>query len=167
MRKFIDAGLKLLPGKMDTVEARAMLYAIGLQESEFEHRKQIIGYEDSGKAIIGKARSFWQFEPIGIKGVLYHQATKDYAEYVAKVLVLKNEAEIIEAVTYSDPLASAFARLNLWKFPDPLPDEGEVNKGWHQYVQVWMPGKPHRETWDEFFNKGWRTALEEKQNELL
>ena len=149
MRYFIDTGLSLLPDEMDTVEARAMLYAIGLQESRFEHRKQIGG----------PARSFWQFEPIGVKGVLYHHATDGYADSVTKVLRLKNEAEIIEAITYSDTLASALARLNLWKFPDYLPDEGEVHKGWHQYTRIWRPGKPHRETWDKFFEQGWKMAL--------
>ena len=38
----LDPSLKLLPG-MDSPKARMMLLAIGLQESRFEHRRQIGG----------------------------------------------------------------------------------------------------------------------------
>ena len=37
----LPAVLGMLPAKMDSPEARAMLLTIGLQESRFEHRVQI------------------------------------------------------------------------------------------------------------------------------
>ena len=49
----LDPAAKLLPG-MDSAKARVMLLAIGLQESRFEHRRQIGG----------PARGFWQFESV-------------------------------------------------------------------------------------------------------
>lgn len=39
----INPALALLPATMDTPEARIMLLAIGLQESRFEHRRQLVG----------------------------------------------------------------------------------------------------------------------------
>lgn len=51
----LDPALKLLPS-MDSVRARMMLLAIGLQESRFEHRRQLGN---------GPARGFWQFESGG------------------------------------------------------------------------------------------------------
>ena len=39
--EILDPALALLPPSMDTVRARMMLLAIGLQESRFEHRRQI------------------------------------------------------------------------------------------------------------------------------
>lgn len=49
----IEPALRLLPPAMDTVKARVMLLAIGLQESAFAARRQ---------AGNGPARGFWQFE---------------------------------------------------------------------------------------------------------
>ena len=154
MKHFIDAGLSLLPEKMNTSEARAMLIAIGLQESKFEHRKQIQG----------PALGFWQFERAGILGVLAHSASKFYLIEACGVLKIEPFNEIFEAVRWNDALACILARLLLWTFPDPLPDEGEVNKSWNQYLKTWRPGKPHRETWDNFFNRGWELTLQERIN---
>ena len=55
LNKVIIPGLKLLPPKFDTPEARVMMLAIGMQESRFLHRKQIGG----------PARGFFQFEEGG------------------------------------------------------------------------------------------------------
>jgi len=41
MEKAILPALAILPAKMDTPQARVMLLAIGLQESEFAHRRQM------------------------------------------------------------------------------------------------------------------------------
>src|SRR5690606_27518522 len=60
-------GLELLPSRMDTPKARLMLLAIGLQESRFDHRRQIGG----------PARGLWQFERGGgVRGVLRHPSSK-------------------------------------------------------------------------------------------
>ena len=162
MKLFIDAGLSILPGKMDTIEARAMLYAIGLQESRFTHRKQMRRPRKNKKRTWGPARGFWQFEPIGIKGVLYHGASSEYIWEVAGRLKIKRESGVLEAVAYNDALACAFARLLLWTLPEALPAKNEPKKGWDQYISGWRPGKPHPETWDKFFNKGWEIALKER-----
>ena len=46
----IPAALHMLPGHMDSPEARAMLLAIGLQESKLTYRRQVGG----------PAHGFWQ-----------------------------------------------------------------------------------------------------------
>ena len=164
MKFFIDSGLSLLPKKMDTTAARAMLYAIAFQESNFIDRKQILDTEEPGSIRFGPARSFWQFEPVGIRGVLYHHSTKELAAKVAKDLQLNNEAFIMEAIGWCDALASAYARLNLWKLPDPLPGRWQEDKGWDQYLRAWAPGKPNLAKWPASFKQGWKTAIEEKRN---
>lgn len=141
----LDPGLKLLPKKMDTTGARVMLITIGLQESRFEHRTQIGGL----------AHGFWQFEKGGgVKGVLKHYATKNYAENTcSKLLVDKDEDTVYNAIIYNDPLACAMARLLLWTLPNSLPKIGDKDTAWDQYISAWRPGKPHRDTWDDLYEK--------------
>lgn len=63
----IPAAARLLPGVAFTPEAKVMLLAIGLQESRFEHRRQIKG----------PARGFWQFEAGGgTAGVLRQRSPR-------------------------------------------------------------------------------------------
>lgn len=145
--RFALNGLSLLPDKMNTPEARAMLLAIGLQESRFEHRLQVGG----------PARGFFQFEKGGgIRGVLTHHSTKGYIESVCKTLCIPaTEADCYEAVAYNDPLACCFARLLLYTLPAKLPLKSESQKGWDQYIVAWRPGKPHPDTWSAYFNIAW------------
>lgn len=71
----INPALALLPASMDTPEARIMLLAIGLQESRFEHRRQLVG---NPPRPTGPAKSFWQAEQGGgmVHGVRLHVATR-------------------------------------------------------------------------------------------
>lgn len=158
MKYFTDAGLTLLPGYMDTPEARAMLYAIALQESRFLHRKQIQG----------PALGFWQFERIGVTGVLTHPVTREIAEKTCDKLRIDPGTEIYSAIRYNDGLAGAFARLLLWQYPGRLPNIDESSLGWDQYRDLWRPGKPRLESWGANFKKGWDlTQSEEKIHEQV
>jgi len=143
---FILPGLGYLPKAMNTTEAAAMLFAIGMQESRFEHRFQIRG----------PARGFWQFEKNGIAGVLYHRATAELVEKVCRELVIKCTVEdCYEAVAYNDPLAACFARLLLWTLPDKLPAMNEHEEGWSMYLKGWRPGRPKEATWKSYYNVAW------------
>jgi hypothetical protein len=134
---------------MDTLEARAMLVAIGLQESGFRYRKQ------KG----GPARGFWQFEKSGILSVITHYATKDFLEDVCGTLVVPFCADICYGlVAYHDALACCFARLLLWSYPEKLPGEYEGEKAWRQYLDLWRPSKPRRESWLSNFERAWEIA---------
>ena len=141
------ATMRLLPERMASAESKALLYAIGLQESRFEHRRQIRG----------PARGFWQFEQGGgVRGVLTHAATKPHIEAVLTQLGYDSHVlTSYNAIVDNDILACAFARLNLWWSPHHLPKCGEHQRAWEYYMFTWRPGKPHRHTWDQFYAQGW------------
>lgn len=143
----IPAAMSMLPERMDSPGARAMLLAIGLQESRFEHRKQIRG----------PARGFWQFEENGgVRGVLNHRATKPLITGVLERLQYSALVDTsYEAIAHNDMLACCYARLLLFTHPEALPGPNEAGKGWTQYIDTWRPGRPHRSTWDEFHAQAW------------
>lgn len=140
----IDAGLKLLPSPMDTPAARVMLYAIGLQESRFIHRRQIV----RGKPI-GPAKGFWQFERLGgCKGVVSHPASRYWMHKVCEARgVAFNATAIWHRIQTDDVLAAAVARLLLFTDPKRLPAIEDADDAWRLYIRTWRPGKPHRSTW--------------------
>jgi len=147
IKDYIEPGLKLLPQKMDTPDARAMLVAIGLQESGFAYRKQVGG----------PARSFWQFEMGGVTGVLTHDKTSAYISEVCKYIVLPAKVDLCYGViAYHDALACCFARLLLYTLPSQLPKQYESDEGWKQYVAAWRPGKPRYKDWPQNFDNAWR-----------
>lgn len=147
----IPAALWMLPEKMDTPEARAELLSIGLQESRFTHRQQIRG----------PAKSFFQFEPTGVRGVLTHHASKQYIEAVLDELQYDhNVATSYDAIKHNDILACVYARLLLWTSPRALPKQTEVEDGWEIYLSCWRPGKPHHETWEQFYLQSWEIVTE-------
>lgn len=144
------AAMSLLPSAMNSVNAKAMLIAIGMQESRFENRRQM--YD-------GPARGFWQFEQGGgVRGVLSHPATKPNALAVlGRLGYSMYPTDVWNAIEHNDILACCFARLNLWWIPGALPGPGEHEKSWAYYIEGWRPGKPHRGTWDEFYDEAWQT----------
>ncbi len=146
LRYTIPAALALLPARMDTPEARAMLLAIGLQESRFQHRRQVGG----------PARGFWQFEAIGVGGVLDHEASRDGARSVSRALDYSpTSMAVYPALADNDILACAFARLLLWTLPGSLAVRTAPELGWSDYLNAWRPGKPHRETWAGHWSTAW------------
>lgn len=141
----LEPALSLLPEPMASPRARAVLVAIALQESGLDHRRQLAG---------GPARGWWQFEEIGVEGVLSHHATVEYAQAVCTLLGYSLVAEdVYVAIEDNDLLAACFARLLLWRHPDPLPETRD--DGWHQYITLWRPGITRIEKW----NDNWYTAM--------
>jgi hypothetical protein len=151
----IDPALKLLPCGMDTPEARVILLSIGLQESRFAYRRQIVNGQPTGPA-----RSFWQAERGGgmVHGVRTHPLTKGLANflYAARQVRPATDHAIWNAIENDDVLAAGLARLLLYTDPHRLPALGDVQGAWDYYVRTWRPGKPHRLTWDALY----RRALE-------
>lgn len=148
-RQIMPIALGLLPARMNTPEARAMLIAIALQESRFEHRIQVPN---------GPARGFWQFERGGgVHGVLTHRVTEPLIVRPLHILNYEHDATVCYmALAHNDVLACVFARLLLWTLPYPLPGPYEPERAYTQYVEAWRPGKPHPDTWAEFYVEGWR-----------
>lgn len=140
---------QLLPAKMMSAEASVLLLTIGRQESRFRWRLQVPN---------GPAKGFWQFESGGaVKGVMTHSATSGYAQTVclARQVPFVRKS-VYDALQYDDILAACFARLNLWWAPGALPTLGRMEEAWDLYNDVtWRPGKPHRETWDQFYTEAW------------
>lgn len=150
----LPASFRILGAKYDTPAARAMLLAIGMQESRFMHRAQVRG----------PARGFWQFENGGgVLGVLTHHETTIQAyqtlatlRYIVPGERLKDtQVRIHNVLEHNDVLAASFARLLLWTLPDALPSRNEPVKAWGQYIDAWRPGAPHRATWDAFYAEAW------------
>jgi len=139
----IAPALALLPARMNSAAAEVQMLAIGLQESRFEHRRQIGG----------PARGFWQFEQGGgVRGVLRHHSSREHAQAVCRARsVIATESAVYAALEHDDVLAAAFARLLLWTDPKPLPAIGDEQGAWDLYLRVWRPGKPHRHTWNALY----------------
>lgn len=142
----ITPGLRLLPSRYDSREARAMLLAIGLQESRFIHTSQVRG----------PAKGYFQFEKGGgYAGVLRHRASRGLAGGV-----IAERQGGFESLTKDHPLAVALARLLLFTDPAPLPSLwSPEDESWEYYKRVWRPGKPHRDTWNEFIEQAVRVVL--------
>lgn len=166
-RHILPAAYFVLPLKMQTMEATALLLAIGLQESRFEWRDQNDPLHREGPAL-----GPWQFEKGGgVVGVLRHPATKQTLWTALDALKYKKRADQIpddanlqdewlwHALEYDLILAAVMARLLLYTDPKALPAEVlGPEAGWRVYKRNWRPGKPHRETWDAFWRQGWSLA---------
>jgi hypothetical protein len=150
----ITPALVLLPAAMGSPSAMAMLLAIGLQESKLKNRHQIGG----------PAHSYWQFEQGGgVVGVLKHPSTKPHIQSVLAALDYDQTTDApacYAIIEHNDILAASFARLLLWTLPQGLPDADDPEAGWQAYIKAWRPGKPHRETWDAYFEQAWQVVAE-------
>jgi hypothetical protein len=142
----LTPALTLLPPRMDSVEARALVVAICLQESKLRHRRQIKG----------PARGYAQFEEMGVHGVLVHPSSARYAREACAALDVRAVAPVVHAaLEFSDVLTCLFARLLLWTDPRPLPHADEPDRGWDLYYRCWRPGKPHPTTWAAHYARAW------------
>lgn len=141
----LTPALKLLPGKLDSVAARAELLSIGQQESRFLYRAQIGG----------PAKSFYQFEEGGgVKGVMTHPATAGLCMALCADRGVEFDRHTVYlAMEHDDLLATCMARLLLYADSRPLPPIDDAQAGWDCYVRNWRPGQPHRDTWDAFHAK--------------
>jgi len=143
----VSPALFLLPEQMDTQAARAMILTICLQESRLAYREQVKG----------PARGFAQFELSGIRGVLDHHASQEHIRRVLRQLAYGlSPTESYRAIKHNDVLCVCFARLLLWTLPGVLPGEHDPGEGWNQYIAAWRPGKPHPETWGDFYTAAWK-----------
>jgi hypothetical protein len=152
----LPAAFALLPPAMQSIEASALLLAIGLQESRFLHRVQVVG----------PARGFWQFEVGGVEGVLLHERTQLTIAAVLGSLRYDHLAPpsmIQQALAHNDTLAACFARCLLWTSPLPIPGPNGAELGWQLYRDCWRPGQPRHETWTANFSIGWGAVLHGRQ----
>jgi hypothetical protein len=139
-RWILPAALSLLPPEYDTPAARRLMIAIALQESQCKARRQ------HGN---GPARSLWQFERIGIEGLLTKvdkaKTSGRLAEICAFVGIRPVVDDIHAAIEHNDILAAVCARLLMFVSPRPVPTT--ESEAWDFYLKQWRPGKPRQETW--------------------
>jgi len=146
----VDAALSVLPARLNSGAARAMLVAIALQESGLRDRRQIGG----------PALSYLMWEPgeeSALPGVLKHPATKDMArDLIAALDYTGLDAEELRQVTvYDCTLSAGLGRLLLYTLPMALPQRHDSTEGWGQYMQAWRPGRPHPERWSQRWLSAW------------
>lgn len=145
----IPAALSLLPPKMNSPEAKALLTAICLQESGFKHRQQVGG----------PAKGLWQWELPQVGLVLRHDVVGPLARDVLAALVYTEGSSphesIHDAMQHNDILQCAFSRLLLWPDAAPLPKQGDVQGALATYLRVWRPGRPHPEKWPANWASAW------------
>ena len=173
----IVPALDLLPPHMASLEARVMLLSIGLQESRFEHRFQVV----ADPTMKGPARGFWQFEKGsqslggGVWGVFKHHQSHEHLRLLCRERERSfDPVSIWQAIEVDDVLAAGLARLLLWTDPKRLPAVGDVAAAWDCYERNWRPGKPHPEFWprnhaaamDEVFPPASAPAQPEKDDDL-
>lgn len=150
----IGPACAVLGHRTDTPEARIMLLAIGLQESRFVHRFQVVGGKAAaiaaihGETMKGPARGFWQFEKGGVRGVWRHHVST----HLLRDLCLArgcafDPVPIWERIETDDILAAGVARLLLLTDPFALPKATQSDSAWAYYSRNWRPGKPHPRTW--------------------
>lgn len=153
------AAFSLLPGKMDSPEARAEMLAIGLHESGFIARQQGGTRKTAGQ---GPAKSFWQFEKMGgAAELLDTPTTRAILTPILDVLGYPEwtPGALHEAMEHNDTLAAVMARLLLWKDPRAMALQHEVAKGYAIYLARWRPNpdaaKKHEKDWMKNFQIAW------------
>ena len=143
-----------LPAPMDSPEARAMILAVSLQESQLEHRRQLPRRAGAGP---GPARGFPQFETVSLRLLLKNPATSEHLRHAcASLTILPNVPAIHRAVEFQDVLGACCARLLLWALPHRLPLRSQPEEGWQQYLAAWNPGCPRPVTWAEHYARAWQ-----------
>lgn len=147
-RHIIPAAYDVLPPSMRSPKATALLLAIGTQESLFLHRRQQAG----------PARSLWQFEAAGVRGVLDHPRSAGPIRIALTRLCYPEpyeSATLLLAIEHNDVLAACFARALLWTLPGPLPEPLQADVGWRLYLDLWRPGRPKPQTWPVNYSSAW------------
>lgn len=157
----LDPAFKLLPASMDSPQARVQILAVGLQETGFRDRCQLLAVKDkkTGHIVlqpVGAAKSFWSGEVGGglVHGVRTHPASRDLALAVYTARQVKpRDIDIWNAIENDDVLAAALARLLIFTDPYSLPALGRSHDAYELYLRLWRPGKPKPDTWPGYYER--------------
>jgi hypothetical protein len=149
----ISAGLALLPAKMNSEDASVLLYATSRQENP-QRLPQQVG---------GPAVGDYQFEKGGgVKGVMTHDAVKDFTRAVCTARKVSFDAgSITQALKTDAILAAALARLLYYTDPKQLPYAGDDLAAWQLYLRTWRPGAYARQPLElrEKWKKNYKDAM--------
>jgi len=144
----IVPALDLLPGKMDSQEARVQLLATAWQETKLRTRHQ---YGN------GPARGLTQYERGGLQCVLSNPLTHVLALQLCEARgVAPTAFDVWNALEFDDVLGFGMCRLTCWADSKPLPALGDANAAWAFYLSAQNPGVPRPKDWPDSY----RIALE-------
>ncbi len=153
--------MELLPASMWSVEAYALMLTIALQETGLRARRQQVWNRAERRMVAGPARSLYQFELGGLRGVLQHAATQRHAARLVDALGYAelSPAELLDRMIDDDVLASGMARLNLFWYPKPLPARAEgATPAYQYYDATWRPGVKRPNDWPPHWTTAWATV---------
>lgn len=134
-------------GVTSSPDAKRFLLAVAIQESDLQHRYQVL----AGGAP-GPARSWWQGEQTG--GMIRVLTSSSVASGIrakaaalcAAAQVRPEPAAVWRAIEGHDRLAYGLARLLL--FSDPYQVPAAQESAWACYAhRLWRPGKPNLGRW--------------------
>lgn len=142
----LDMAMAMLPIKLDSIKARALVMKIVLQESLGIYRDQL--ERDGRNTVLGPALGLAQFERGGAcTSLLNHAATRPLILSLLKAFDIRPTADAFwRALPANDVLALAAARVNLYWLPQALPAIDNANEGFEQYLAAWRPGAWSRGT---------------------
>ena len=146
--------LSWMGSRYSSVDAERMMLAIGIQESGFQHRRQIVGIAE-----YGPARGWWQFERPGVAEAL----SDDRHDLVMRLGLPTDPDQLHSILQWSEVGATVCARLLLWGYPDPLPGPSYPDEGWRQYTARWRPGKPAPQRWGSAWERACKAVEGAKQ----
>lgn len=137
LQQDIEAGLALLPGRMNTAAAKVLLYATNRQENP-KRLPQQVG---------GPAVGDYQFEKGGgVKGVLTHKAVRMWTDSCCNERGVAPTLDAVYEALKTDPvLAAALARLLYYTDHQALPFLYEEDRAWALYLRTWRPGAYDRQ----------------------
>lgn len=139
LAEVIVPALRHLPSYLDSPQARVLMLACMIQESNLNARWQIVDPKNPGKR--GPARGLAQFELIGVMGVYKHRATNEMLRMLCRDLDVNFDPKAIYGMLeHSDTLAAALTRLLIYTDPKPLPARGDEEGAWEYYLRCWRPG---------------------------
>ena len=149
-RYTLPGAFSLLPSKMDTPEARALVLAICAEESALKHRRQIRG----------PALGIAQFERIAVTDALQHPMKRPHllSALAEQIYTGISDIDLHSIIEHNDTLALVLARLNLWPDPRPLPTESQADAAYAYYLRVWRPGKTSPASWQANWLSAWSAA---------
>lgn len=129
-----------LPSEMDSPEARLIVLATGVQETQYQTRQQVDG----------PARGLFQAQYNFILDLMHNPASGNHVWNLCGVMgITYGSHAMFDALLRDDPFAACMCRLGFWCDPRPLPDVGDVLGAWGAYERVQRPGKPSYTRWKQ------------------
>lgn len=144
LQLYITPALTWMGWKYNSRNARRMLLAVALQESDLTERFQI----GKNGPLPHLARGFWQFEKCGgVRGVLRHPSTHWLKGYLTALgYTDHSEDNIHHAIAFDATLACVMARSLLWTHPGDIPSARAP--AYRFYDDCWRPGKKRPDAWE-------------------